>query len=287
MYNGAMRTPTGLSLALLVLLPIACGDTVDTPANSASTTSSSGSGGSGGQGSGGDGGGSSTCSPAPTLGGSFSWSYEGPDGTPYDCGSDSGNLDLDVDGTIATGSSESAWIVDECPAGTGCQPILHTVAIFSDLPITPPPVGTFVHLRAKLAHVSGPPPVNCQQSLLISNIPALGNTPNPNADDGLPWLDPLGDQDDVFSAAYDVYCSIDHPDPGCSWTESFYKVSVSYANDPTASTSGLLPTEVGILNVSGPDDAPIPFTARYVVSSNGNCENPGNSAVWVARLPSL
>lgn len=281
-----MRTLAGLCTVLLLVFPIACGDTVDTPANSAST---SGGGGSGGQGAGagGDGGGSSTCSPAPSLGGSFSWSYDSPDGTAYDCGIESGDVDLDVDGTIATGSSESAWLIDECLAGSGCQPKLHTVSLFSDLPITPPPVGTFVHLRAKLAHVSGPPPVNCQQSLLISNLPTLGNTANPTADDGLPWLDPLGDQDDIFAASYAVYCSIDHPDPGCSWVESFYKVSVSYANDPTALTSGLLPTESETFNVAGPDDSPIPFTARYVVSSNGNCENPGYSSVWVARLPAL
>ncbi|HTJ85061.1 MAG TPA: hypothetical protein VL400_25265, partial [Polyangiaceae bacterium] len=66
------------------------------------------------------------------------------------------------------------------------------------------------------------------------------------------------------------------------WTETFYEVTVTYV--PTATSSEpIAGGESASLTVPGGGGEGVTFDARYALMSNGNCENPGDAAVWVAR----
>ncbi|HTJ82001.1 MAG TPA: hypothetical protein VL400_09755, partial [Polyangiaceae bacterium] len=152
-----MRLAAVFALAALA----ACGETVVTD----------GSGGAGGAGGQGAGGGIPTCSPVPAFAGTFGWTYTSPDGALHDCSPDTEDAIVDVVGTIAPGSSGGTWDIDACDPAADCVPEIHTLTVTTDAPLEPPPVGTVVRLSLSLEHVSGPPPINCRQTLVVQNAP--------------------------------------------------------------------------------------------------------------------
>lgn len=267
-------------LALGLALASGCGDSVS------EVEPTSGAGGGGGEGGAGEGGGS-TCTTIPPLGGQFGWTYQAPDGAAHDCSPDTEGVSVETVGAIAAGSTGGTWLIDDCPPGANCLPNIHTLTVTTDVALEPPPVGTFVKLSASIEHVSGPPPVNCRQKLVVSNEPSLGGVTNPTADDLLPWLDPIDTEDGVFQAEFAPFCSIDHPDPGCAWTETYYSVAVTYTPFPDATVAGLLGGDSGPITVPDSSGEGVPFAAHYALMSNGSCENPGDSVVWVRRTQAL
>lgn len=286
-FGTLVHTLRPLAAAWILTLPGAagCGDSVS-EASSAAATGAGGSGaGGGGQGGSGQGGGSNECTSIPPLGGQFGWTYTSPDGALHDCSPDTEGASVDLVGTVVDGSTGGTWLIDSCSPAADCLPQVHTLEVSTDVALTPPPVGTYVHLVASIEHQSGPPPINCRQILLVANEPNFGGLDNPTASDTLPWLDPIDTEDGVFTAAYAPVCSIDHPDPGCSWTETFYSATVTYVPFPSSVTGALLGGESGDLTVPDGSGQGVPFSAHYALMSNGNCENPGNSVVWVGRAP--
>jgi hypothetical protein len=270
------------ALAVVLVLASGCGDSVSEAGTSGGT---GGGGASGAGGAGGAGGGGSTCTTIPPFAGQFGWTYQSPDGAYHDCSPDTEGASVDTVGAIAAGSIGGTWLIDECPPGADCPPSVHTLTIGSDPALEPPPMGTFVRLTASIEHLSGPPPINCRQTLVVTNEPGFGGATNPTASDGLPWLDPIDTEDGVFQAAYAPFCSIDHPDPGCSWTETYYSAEVTYTPFPESKVGGLMGGDSGALTVPDGSGQGVPFMAHYALMSNGNCENPGNSVVWVRRTP--
>jgi hypothetical protein len=272
------RVGAAAALVLSGAVAIGCGETVV-------TDGTGGGGGASGSGASGSGGSTPTCDPVPPFAGTFGWTYTSPDGALHDCSPDTEAADVDVVGAIVAGTTDSTWVIDACAPSQDCIPNLHTLTISTDAPLSAPPVGTIVHLVASIEHLSGPTPINCGQKLLVQNEPTWVDGDNPTASDGLPWLDPIDTDDGVFQASYSPVCTVDHPDPGCMWAETFYSVIVTYLPFADAKSAPLMGGDTASFDVPDGSGQGVTFDASYALMSNGNCENPGSSAVWVARAP--
>ena len=148
-----------VALALIGGVSIGCGETLVTDGTGGAGTGASGTGASGGGGS------TPACDPAPSLGGTFGWTYTSPDGQLHDCSPDTPPAAVELVGAIVAGTTATSWVIDGCAPSQDCIPNLHTISIQTDAAVTAPPVGTVVRLVASIEHLSGPPPINCARSL--------------------------------------------------------------------------------------------------------------------------